>query len=367
MKNFNLTIPTVLAPSLNWFLIFVPIAIGMKLFTPNQSTPIFIFACISIVPLSGWLGKATEHLVERTGDGIGGLLNATFGNAAELIIALAALRSGLHDVVKASITGSIIGNILLVMGASFLAGGIKFKSQRFNAAGARTQTTMLTLASIGLIVPAMFHYLAGGHAERKEADLSVEISIVLLLTYGLSLLFSLRTHKQLFLGEPNEVREVQEDNTKPWSTSQSMFVLAAATFMIAWMSEILVGSVEAAAHTFGMTSIFVGVIVVAIIGNAAEHSTAIMVAVKNRMDLSLGIAIGSSIQVALFVAPVLVFASYFIGAQPMNLVFTPIEVLAIGLSVLIIEQVASDGESNWLEGVQLLSVYIIFALVFYFL
>lgn len=356
-----------LTPSLNWLLIFVPITIIGEYVFHVSSTILFLISCVSIIPLAGLLGKATEHLAEKTGEGIGGLLNATFGNAAELIIALMALQAGLYDVVKASITGSIIGNILLVLGASFLAGGLKYKTQKFNAGGARSLATILTLASIGLIAPAVFHYFGGKDIAEKEAGLSLEIAIVLVITYALSLLFSLKTHKQLFIAESSEIAEVSEGKRHHWSVTKSLTTLAVATLFIAWMSEILVGSVEIAAHALGMTSIFVGVIVVAIIGNAAEHSTAIIVAMKNRMDLSLGIAIGSSIQVALFVAPVLVFASYVVGSKPMDLVFTPIEILAITLSAIIAEQLVSDGESNWFEGVQLISVYIIFALVFYFL
>ncbi len=353
--------------SLDWLLLFVPATVLCEYVFHAPATVLFLLACLSIIPLAGWLGKATEHLAEKTGEGVGGLLNATFGNAAELIIALMALQAGLYDVVKASITGSIIGNILLVLGASLLAGGLKYKTQRFNSAGARSMSIMLTLASIGLIGPAIFHYFGGRDIAEYEADLSLEIAVVLMVTYGLSLLFSLRTHKQLFVGEPAEAAEVESGKNHSWTLTRSLTVLFAATAVIAWMSEILVGSVEHAAIAMGMTSIFVGVIVVAIIGNAAEHSTAILMALKNRMDLSLGIAIGSSIQIALFVAPALVFASYVLGPRPMDLVFTPVEIVAIALSGLITEQIASDGESNWLEGVQLLSVYIIFALVFYFL
>ncbi len=351
-------------PSLDWLLIFIPISVGLHFFFPDKATFTFVAACLAIIPLAGWLGKATEHLAERTGEGIGGLLNATFGNAAELIIALMALHKGLYGVVKASLTGSIIGNLLLVMGAALLAGGVRFKTQTFNATAARSQSSMLMLAAISLIVPAAFHYLAGSAAVPMEDGLSLEISVVLIITYGLSLVFSLGTHKHHFIGsaEPAEA-----PNGEGWSLRKSFGVLAGATALIAWMSEILVGSVEQAAHTFGMTSVFVGVIVVAIVGNAAEHSTAILMAMKNRMDLSLGVAIGSSSQIALFVAPVLVFASYFIGPRPMNLVFSPAEVMAIGLTVIITGQVTSDGESNWLEGVQLLAVYIILGIVFYFL
>ncbi len=350
-------------PSLNWLLIFLPAAVVLHFFWPSQSTYIFVSSCLAIVPLAGWLGTATEHLAERTSEGVGGLLNATFGNAAELIIALMALHRGLYTIVKASLTGSIIGNLLLVMGAAVLAGGARHKMQKFNEVAARSQCSMLMLAAVALVVPAAYHYLAGTAGSANEGDLSLEISFVLIVTYGLSLLFSLGTHKQFFSGTPAP----EERNGEAWSVRKSIAVLAAATALIAWLSEILVGSVEQAAHTFGMTSIFIGVIVVAIVGNAAEHSTAVMMAMKNRMDLTLGVSIGSSIQIALFVAPVLVFASYFIGPHHMNLVFSPAEVMAIGLAVLIAGQVTGDGESNWLEGVQLLAVYVIFGFVFYFL
>lgn len=357
-----------LKPSLNWLLIFLPITIVLEFMHSANHTMIFIFSCIAILPLAGWLGTATEHIAEKAGEGIGGLLNATFGNAAELIIAMIALQKGYHDVVKASLTGSIIGNILLVLGLSFLAGGLKFKVQKFNALAARSQATMLLLACVALILPALFHYIGGANL-NKENGLSLEISAVLIITYGLSLWFTLHTHKHLFSADPAEIIDVQEDkaNHQEWSIAKSLTVLAVATGLIAWMSEILVGSIDAAAESFGMTSIFVGVIVVAIVGNAAEHSTAILTAMKNKMDLSMGIAVGSSVQIAMFVAPVLVFASYFVGPQPMNLVFSPAEVVAVTLSVLIAGQISGDGESNWLEGVQLLAVYLIMGFVFYFL
>lgn len=354
-------------PSLDWLLVCVPAAVIVHSWMPQSATVLFAVTCLAIIPLAGWLGRATEHLSTRVGQGAGGLLNATFGNAAELIIALAALNAGLYDVVKASITGSIIGNLLLVLGAAFLAGGLKYRHQHFNATAARSQATTLTLASVALIMPALFHAFGGQDAQAKESGLSLEIAFVLIITYGLSLLFSLKTHRQLFSGEGEGEGEETHLPGPEWSVVKSVVVLAVATAMIAWMSEILVGSVEEAARHVGMSSLFVGVIVVAIVGNAAEHSTAITVARKNRMSLSVAIAVGSSIQVALFVAPVLVFASYFIGPAPLNLVFTTPEVVAIALAILIIEQTTGDGESNWLEGVQLLSVYIILGMVFYFL
>lgn len=350
---------------LNWLLVFVPIAIGLEFLAPASHTLIFIASCFAIVPLAGWLGRSTEQLAHHTGEGVGGLLNATFGNAAELIIAIVALKKGLYPVVKASLTGSIIGNILLVLGAAILAGGIKHKQQKFNESAARMQSTLLTLAAIALIMPAAFHYLSGTTIPARENGLSLEISIVLLVTYVAHLFFSLRTHKALFAGGNGEEEPGGEDAR--WTLRNSVLVLLAATALIAWVSEILVGSVEQAAAAFGMTSIFIGVIVVAVIGNAAEHSTAVMMALKNRMELSLGIAIGSSLQIALFVAPALVILSHFIGPRVMDLVFTPAEVLTVFVSVLITAQIVSDGESNWLEGVLLLAVYLILAIVFYFL
>lgn len=347
---------------LNWLLIFVPIAIGLEFLKPEAHTYIFIASCLSIVPLAGLLGHATEQVAHHAGEGVGGLLNATFGNAAELIIAIAALHKGFYDVVKASLTGSIIGNILLVFGASALAGGIRYKSQRFNSTAASAQAILLTLAAIGLIIPAAFHHLQGSTDVAPENALGLDIAIVLLLAYVAHLVFSLHTHKVLFQGKQDSSEE-----SVAWSLRKAVLSLVVATAFIAWISEILVGSVEQAAKAFGMTEIFVGVIVVAIIGNAAEHSTAVMAAMKDRMELAFGIAVGSSLQIALLVAPLLVILSHFIGPRPMDLAFSPAEVLAIFLAVLITGQVAADGETNWLEGTQLLAVYIILAIVFYFL
>ena len=346
---------------LNWLLIFLPVTIALEFLMPGAHTFIFIASCLAIVPLAGWLGHATEELAHHTGEGVGGLLNATFGNAAELIIAIMALRQGLYSVVKASLTGSIIGNILLVLGAAVLAGGLKHKHQKFNATGAGAQATLLMLAAIALVMPAAFHGLAGPDAGISEDRLSTAISCVLLATYGLHLLFSLGTHKQLFEGDAHGT------SNAAWSLKRSLLTLAGATLLIVWVSEILVGSVEGAAKAFGMTNVFIGVIVVAVVGNAAEHSTAVMLAMKNRMELAMGIAIGSSLQIALLVAPLLVIVSHFIGPRAMDLMFTPAEVVAIFLAVLITGQIASDGESNWIEGVQLLAVYVIMAIVFYFL
>jgi Ca2+:H+ antiporter len=349
---------------LKWLLLFVPIAIAIDFLAPERYLLIFIFSSIAILPLAGWMGKATEQLAERTGEGVGGLLNATFGNAAELIIALVALQAGLHDVVKASIVGSIIGNILLVLGASMLAGGIRYKEQHYNPVGARSQATMLTLAAIALILPAAFQ-IAAGTTPEGLGRLSISISVVLLAVYLLNLLFTLVTHPKLFAG--SHAPEEGAAHAPAWNVRRSILVLAGATVMIAWISEILVGAIEPTAHEFGLSNVFVGVFVVAILGNAAEHSTAIGVAMKNRMDLSLSIAIGSSVQVALFVAPVLVLASLFIGPGPMDLAFPAGLVLMVLLSVLITGQVAGDGRSDWLKGAQLLAVYLVMGLAYFFI
>jgi Ca2+:H+ antiporter len=361
----------------------VPVAIALR-FVPGleNQTALFIVACLAIIPLAGWMGRATEHLAEHLGQGIGGLLNATFGNAAELIIALFALSKGLDGVVKASITGSIIGNILLVLGLSFFAGGVKFRQQKFNRTAASINATALTLAAIALIIPTVFHQAAavvpvtqGGWTPAKEQSLSLAIAIVLIVTYALTLLFSLITHKELFAGgeeshdvfaEVGKERTVAEEHGVSWSVRKSATILLIATAFVALVSEFLVGAVEGARETLGLTEVFVGVIVVAIVGNAAEHSSAILMAMRNKMDLSMGIALGSSLQIALFVAPVLLFASYLFG-RPMNLEFTIPEVVAVVTSIIIVEQISSDGESNWVEGVQLLSVYAILAILFYFL
>jgi Ca2+:H+ antiporter len=346
-------------------LIFVPIAIALEYLAPGQHLLIFATASLAILPLAAWMGRATEHLAERMGEGVGGLLNATFGNAAELIIALAALRAGLHDVVKASIAGSIVGNILLVLGAAMLAGGLRFSEQKYNAQGARSEATMLTLAAIALILPAAYQGLVGAGPAGTIGALSISISVVLLFAYMLYLVFALVTHSSRFVGSHDS--ETSGDHEPPWPTGRAVLVLGVATAAIAWISEILVGAIEPTAHELGLSNAFVGVFVVAILGNAAEHATAITAAMKNRMDLSLSIAIGSSVQVALFVAPVLVLASLFLGPTPMDLTFPVGLVLIVLLSVLITGQVAGDGSSDWLKGVQLLAVYLVLGVTFFFL
>jgi Ca2+:H+ antiporter len=350
---------------LSLLLLFVPIAIALEIMHANP-TAIFAASALSIIPLAGWMGRATESLAEKLGQGMGGLLNATFGNAAELIIALMALRKGLFNVVKASITGSIIGNILLVLGLSILVGGLKYPRQTFNKTAAMLGSTLQALSAIALLMPAVFHLVAQGKAGVREQDLSFEIAVVLIVTYVLSLIFTLRTHSHLYSGGIDEKEEQDAIGVHGWSQGRSIATLLAATVLVAVMSEFLVGAVEETSAKLGLTEVFVGVILVAIIGNAAEHSTAVLVALKNKMDLALNIAIGSSMQVALFVAPTLVFASYLFG-RPMSLLFTPLEVISIGVSAGVLALIAQDGESNWMEGVLLLAVYAILGITFFFL
>jgi len=353
---------------LNWLMVFIPVAAYLE-FTHAGAIPIFVTSCIAIIPLAGWMGKATEHLASRTGEGIGGLLNATFGNMAELIIALMALHAGHPEVVKASITGSIIGNVLLVFGLSAFFGGLKYPVQTFNRTAAGAGSTLLALSAVALVVPAMFHSVVGADQATSERGLSFDISIVLLVTYALSLVFVLKTHSHLYSGGAagHGEEESAAHDGPVWSVGKSVAVLLGATAGVAVIAEFLVGAIDGVAKTAGMNPVFIGVILVAIVGNAAEHSTAILVALKNKMDLAMNVAVGSSIQVALFVAPVLVLCSYVVGPAPMDLLFTPLEVVAVGACVGLMALVAHDGESNWLEGVMMLAVYAILAMAFWFL
>ncbi|MBV9772969.1 MAG: calcium/proton exchanger [Gemmatimonadetes bacterium] len=352
--------------ALNLLLVFVPVAIVMEWVLHSPPLWIFVVSCMGVIPLAGLMGHATEEIAERAGEGIGGLLNATFGNAAELIIAIIALRAGLYDLVKASITGSIIGNVLLVFGLSALVGGVRYETQRFNRTAASLGTTLLVLSAVGLLVPAVFHSLVRATAPSAEQNLSLEISVVLMATYVLSLFFTLRTHKHLYTGDVDPEAPEEAHGTRG-SMARAIGTLVLATIGVAVMAELLVGAAEATAHSLGWSDVFVGVIVVAVIGNAAEHSTAVLMATKDKMDVAINIAVGSSIQVALFVAPLLLFLSYVLGPRPMDLIFTPLEVLAVTVSVGAMALCANDGESHWMEGVQLLAVYVIMGIAFYFL
>jgi Ca2+:H+ antiporter len=367
---------------LELLLVFLPISLLAEHWW--HAPPLWVFAssAVAIIPLAGLMGRATEELAHRVGPTLGGLMNATFGNAAELIIALLALRAGEYDVVKASITGSIIGNILLVLGLSAFAGGIRYERQVFNRSSASMSATLMTLGTIGLVVPAIFHGLLTHPGEQApeqaaviEHRLNLLIAIVLFVSYLLSLLFSLVTHQHLFapahkatLQATEAYASAQEPPEAPhWSVTTATIVLVMSTICIAILAEQLVKTLEPVAHGLGLSKIFIGVIVVAVIGNAAEHSSAVVFAWKNQMDLSVQIAVGSGLQICLFVAPILVFFSYVTGPEPMDLYFSTFEVVAVALSVLIVNATAQDGESNWLEGCLLLAVYLIMAIAFFHL
>jgi Ca2+:H+ antiporter len=347
----------------------IPLAVALDL-AGAAAGLVFAASALGIIPTAALMGRATEELAARSGPGIGGLLNVTFGNAPELIIALFALGQGLHEVVKASIIGSIIGNILLVLGASMLAGGIGREKQTFSKTSASVQTSMLLLAAAALIMPAIFELVEGKGLPLPGAELvnygstvehlSLAVAVVLILTYVAGLFFSLKTHRDIF--NP----EYGDEGTSGWSTRKSVLALALAGVLVGVMSEVLVGSISEASHAVGLSEFFIGVIVVAIVGNAAEHWVAVLVSMKDKMDLSVNIAIGSSAQVALFVAPILVLASFFIGPHPLALVFNGFELGAILIAILIANYVTQDGESTWFEGVQLLAVYFVFGIAFYY-
>jgi Ca2+:H+ antiporter len=344
----------------------IPVAIVLELAHADK-VAIFIASALAVIPPAALMGTATEQLAARSGPGIGGLLNVTFGNFPELVIAFFALLEGLQEVVKASIIGSIIGNILLVLGAAMLFGGWKVKEQRFDSTAVGSQSAMLLLAMTALVMPAVFQLVSGEGLPQAGAEdvnfgstvehLSLAVAIVLMVSYLAGLFFSLRTHRDLFNPE-------HETGTAKWSTRRSVIALAIAGVVVGVMSEILVGSLAEAAGSIGLSEFFIGAIVVAIVGNVAEHWVAVYVAMKNQMNLAVNIAIGSSTQIALFVAPLLVLLSFVFGDHPMALVFNGFELAAVVLAVLIANRVTVEGRSNWFEGVQLLGVYIIVALAF---
>jgi Ca2+:H+ antiporter len=347
----------------------IPAAIVLEL-GHASATAIFAAAALGIVPTAALMGKATEELAARSGPGVGGFLNVTFGNFPELVIAFFALIEGLQEVVKASIIGSIMGNILLVLGASMFIGGLRRDKQTFNRAAANAQSAMLLLALTALVMPAVFELVVGGRLPSPNEELvtydsdverlSLAVAVVLILSYIAGLIFSLRTHRSLFNPHSDEPEEAN------WSVRRSIGALAIAGVAVGVMSEILVGSISEAGDTLGLSEFFIGAIVVAIVGNAAEHWVAVLVAAKDKMDLAVNIAVGSSTQIALFVAPVLVILSFVFGPEPMPLVFNGFELAAIVFAILIADRVTAEGESNWFEGLQLLAVYVVLALAFAF-
>lgn len=346
-----------------YLLLALPLAIAGS-FLEWSPVLTFALACAGLIPLAGLIGEATEALAAVTGPKIGGLLNATLGNAAELIITIVAIRAGLLDLVKASITGSILGNLLLVMGLSLLLGGLKNGTQTFNRQHAGTNATMLVLATIALAIPSLFNHTLEGEALSLfiTEEISIGVAIVMIIVYGLGLYFTLRGAGSTALEHAGGA----ESEAPHWSVRTSLIVLALATGATVWMSEILVHDVEVVTETFGLSEFFIGIILVPLIGNVAEHLVAVQVAIKNQMDLSLEIALGSSLQIAIFVAPVLVFVALGFG-QYLNLVFNQFEVVALVAAVLVANLVAADGETNWLEGAQLIAVYLVLGVAFFFI
>ncbi len=346
--------------------IFIPLAVLLDHLEGMPAAWVFAAAALAIVPLSSAMVQATEQLSYRTGETVGGLLNATFGNAPELIISLMALRAGLLDVVKASIVGVLLGNLLFVLGLSFLLGGLRYRVQKYNRHGARIQRSILMLAAISIVVPSMFDSFISPEFAKQEDGLNLGVAIVLLATYGLNLLFMLKTHPDYFEAKQTDTPAGEGEEAR-WPPSAAIAVLLASSVALAFMSEILVGAIEATAISLHMSRAFIGVIVIALIGGAPESVAAVAMARKNKLDLTMGIAVGSSIQIALFVAPVLMLSSYFLAPRPLNMVVGNAGIVLVLLSVLIFSMIVSDGKSNWFKGVQLLSVYLLIALFCYYL
>jgi len=361
MKDITMRIK----PSINWLFIFIPVTLALE--HAGVSAPyVFFSAALAIVPIASIIVRATEQIATRTGDAVGGLLNATFGNAPELIIAFVALKAGLLDMVRASLIGAILANILLALGVAFLLGGLRYRDQDYNPAAARVYSSMMLIAVISLAVPSAFsRFFSSAETIRQESLLNVGLAVVLLIAYALYLVFMLKTHPGAFAANGGHGEE--DAKVKHWSLTRAIGSLVGASVLAAWMSEILVGAAEGTGTALGMTQVFIGIVFVAIVGGAAESLSAIVMARKNRMDMTIGIALGSSIQIALFVAPVLVLASYFIAPQPLELSFGRAEVGALFMAVLIGAVVSGDGRSNWYKGVQLVTVYLIIALMFYFI
>jgi Ca2+:H+ antiporter len=350
-------------PSLNWLLVFLPVTLILE-YAGHWPPPVLFFsAALALIPIASLIVRATEQIATRTGDAVGGLLNATFGNAPELIIGMVALRAGYLDMVRASLIGAILANLLLALGIAFLLGGIRHHDQHFNPTAARTYSTMMLLAAMSMGVPSGFsRYFAPEGRIRQEQLLNVGIAIVLLVAYALYLWFSLKTHPGAFTSVEGAEAHHEE---KPWSMQRAIGSLVAASVLAAWMSEILVGAAEGTGKTLGMSPIFIGIVLLAVVGGAAESGSAIAMARKNKVDLTVGIALGSSIQIALFVAPVLVLTSYFLAPRPLDLSFGRAEVGSLLLCVLLGTIVCGDGQSNWYKGVQLITVYSIIALMFF--
>jgi Ca2+:H+ antiporter len=348
---------------MNWLLLFIPLTVALEHLAHVSAPVLFFMAAVAIVPIAAQIVGATEQLSTRTGDAIGGLLNATFGNAPELIIAFVALKAGLLEMVRASLIGAILANLLLALGIAFLLGGFRYHEQRFNATAARAYSTMMFLAAVSMTVPSAFsRVFAPNEVIRQEQLLNIGIAVLLLIVYALYILFSLRTHTSSFASVESESHAHHEEQ---WSVARAVITLLASSVLAAWMSEILVGAAEETGKALGMSQLFIGIVFVAIVGGAAESGSAIAMARKNKMDLSVGIASGSCIQIALFVAPILVLASYFVAPQPLELAFGRAEIGSLFIAVIIGALVSGDGQGNWYKGVQLITVYTIIAMMFY--
>jgi Ca2+:H+ antiporter len=367
----------VIKPSIDWLFAFIPVTVALE----HSGVPapfIFFSAALAIVPIARLIVMATEQIATRTGDAVGGLLNATFGNAPELIIAVVALKAGLLDMVRASLIGAILANLLLALGIAFLLGGLRYRDQDYNPGAARMYSSMMLIAVVSLMVPSAFsRFFSPEGTIREEALLNVGLAVLLLVAYALYLVFMLKTHPGAFAAAGGRGTSANADGAAPsgkesghsarWSLGRALGSLVGASVLAAWMSEILVGAAEGTGQALGMSQVFIGIVFLAIVGGAAESGSAIVMARKNKMDLAVGIALGSCIQIALFVAPLLVLVSYFIAPQPLALSFSRAEIGALFMAVLIGAMVAGDGRSNWYKGVQLITVYAIMALMFYFL
>lgn len=343
-----------------WLLIFVPVALAGERLWPERHTLLFLLSVLAIIPLAALLSTATESVAERTGDAVGGLLNATLGNLTELVIALTALQAGQHLLVKASIAGAIVTNALFMLGGAFLIGGLKHHEQQFNRVNARVQSSLLFLAAVALVVPSLVAQVDGRQAITQS--LSLGLAVLLIIAYALSMVFSMKTHKEAFASAGHA-----EAAEAPWPIAVALVTLAVVTVFVALVSEVFVSSVQSAAETLGMTPAFVGFVIVAIVGAAAEMTTAFSAAAKDRLDLSVGIAFGSAVQIALFVAPLLVILSYVIGPSPMDLQFWPGAVVMVLIATLAATLMTNGGRSAWFVGVMILMVYAIFALTLFLL
>jgi len=355
-----------LKPSLNWLLIFIPVSLALE--SAHAPDPVLFFsAALAIVPIARLIVLSTEQLATRTGDAVGGLLNATFGNAPELIIALVALRAGMLDMVRASIIGAILANLMLAMGVAFLLGGLRYHTQEYNSGAARLYSSMMLISAVSLGVPSAFNrFFSPDSTIHAEKLVNLGTAVVLLAAYALYLIFLLKTHPDYFASATARQDEHGHGGSQ-WGLGRAVGSLVGASLLAAWMSELLVGAAEGTGKALGMSDVFIGIVFLAVIGGAAESGSAIAMARRNKLDLTIGIAMGSSIQIALFVAPLLALLSGFIAPHPLELSFTRAELGTLFLAVLVGAIVSGDGRSNWYKGVQLTLVYAMIALLFYFL